>query len=187
MNIADWLSDRLGLRPVELTSPLSLDICRTKLQDAIDAPLKSFGRRPVIGRIEAANLTARKRIFYKNSFQTRLAADLSQGEGGTRILCRFSMHPFVVAFAAIWLVIAVLIGCVIFVFSGLSLLGLTTLRLRPPEIAWLGLVVPVVMPFLGFAMARFGLYLARGERQFLIDFLSETLAAHPVREALQTA
>jgi hypothetical protein len=63
------------------------------------------------------------------------------------------------------------------------LMSLITLILDPqnaPKGTWAGALLPplIVVFFLG--MVRVGRYLARGERDFLIDFLRRTVGAQDV-------
>ena len=131
----------------------------------------------MIGRIAGTKLRARKRILYGNSFQTRLSADMAEQVGQTYVRCRFSMHPLVTAFLAVWFGGVVLIGGTA---SVVSLLALTSARPRVPTGTWLGILVPIAMLVFGFGLVRSGQYLARHERRFLIAFVRDTLEATPL-------
>jgi hypothetical protein len=132
--------------------------------------------------MDGVRLHARKRLWYRNSFQTRLSADL-KGEGGqTRIYCRISMHPLVAAFMAVWLTFVVLIGGVVVIESMVALAS----EAQTPKEVWLGVGVPPLLLAFGFGLLRFGRYLARGERQFLIDFVGQTVGARDVRSEITT-
>ncbi len=141
----------------------------------MDNPFTIFGGRPVIGRIAGTKLRARKRIWYRNSFQTQLTADLAEQAGQTTIRCRFSMHPLVTAFMAVWF------GGVVLTGSGtlvMSLVALAYAQSGAPPGTWLGILIPTVMLVFAVGLLRFGRYLARDEQQFLLAFVRDTLGAN---------
>src|SRR5438445_577541 len=90
-----------GVR-TELYSLLSVDECRQRLKASTDSPWMLFGSKPVVGRSGAGSFRGHKRIGYRNSFQTYAMVSLKAEKTGTRITCRFCMHPIVTAFMAIW-------------------------------------------------------------------------------------
>jgi hypothetical protein len=57
---------------------------------------------------------------------------------------------------------------------------------QTPKEVWLGVGVPPLLLAFGFGLLRFGRYLARGERQFLIDFVGQTVGACDVRSEITT-
>ena len=169
---------------VELASPLTLEDCRHRLKDEMDDPFRLFGKKKIIGRIGDHRLSARKRIRYRNSFQTVLRAGLDEQFGQTRFHCRFSMHPFVIAFMTVWFGFIGL-GCLaalihVAVRSGQS--GKT----YPTDLAsaLAGGLIPAGMFVFGIFMVRFCRYLARDEQSFLIDFLQTTVDAKPAETPL---
>jgi hypothetical protein len=131
--------------------------------------------RPLIGRIRGSRLRARKRTFwYRNSFQTYLSAELVADGSETRIRCRFGMHPFVIAFSVVWL-------CAATSLCGVALLHFGNSRQASPD-AWPGIAVCLLLPAFGWGIVCFGRYLARGEKQFLTDFIRQTLNAMPTEQ-----
>lgn len=136
-----------------------------------------FGSKPVLGHIGASTLIARKRIGFSNSFQTRLTANISPTPRGVEIQCRFGMAPIVTAFMLIWFAGVVLIGGAMMILAIIALLsGHVSGPLGYPGLA-LFIVAPPLMICFGIGLVRFGRWLARDERQFLIDFVKVTLAA----------
>ena len=133
-----------------------------------------FGSRPVIGRVTESSIRLRKRIGYRNSFQTFLTATLRWEAGATVISGKVNMHRFVQVFMFIWFTGAVLIGGPMFVVSIASLIPGSTHQM--PN-AWMGVVMPPVIVASGYGLVRFGRYLARNEAGFLKDFLMRTLDA----------
>src|SRR5258708_27002427 len=71
-----------------LRSPLPVEGCLQRLRSEVDEGWSSaFGGHAVGGRIGAASLRLRKRIRYRNSFQTGLSAKLAEADGGTSLDC----------------------------------------------------------------------------------------------------
>jgi hypothetical protein len=146
-------------------SPLSLQACRERLDAAIDSPWMLFGTKSVIGTAQTGRLIARKRKFYRNSFQTRLVARMEEVPDGTRITCHYGMHPLAAIFMVIWLGFATLIAAAFLVHI---------LKTGGADWNWVG-VVPFAMPVFGYAMLRFGKYLARDEAYYLSEFVITTV------------
>jgi hypothetical protein len=165
---------------VELLSPLPIEECHLLLEAAMDTlwPWDYFGSRLVAGRISGSKLFARKQVGYKNLFQTRLSADTLEQDGRTLIRCRFSLHPFTRTFQVLWFAGVLLICGPIFV---MSLLTLAEAPSRGPAGKWEGVFVPIGMFVFSVGNYWFGRYLARNERQFLIAFVCDTLAATPLQ------
>ena len=161
---------------MELLSPLPLQECLERLKAAIDSPPALFGRWPVVGRVRGSALHARRRVRYANHFQTRLSAELEEQDGGTLIRCRFSIHPAVAVFTALWFGAAILIGGMIF-FGSLAVLADASDGAGSGT--WFGLGIPVMLLAFGAGVVALGRYLARGERDVLLAFLRETLRAQP--------
>ena len=163
----------------ELMLPCSIEeLCR-RLTARMDRSF--FGTRPVIGRIRGTRLTARKRIWYRNSFQTRLSAELIDRANQTLVCCSFSMHPLVMAFMAMWFVFLALVGGAIFIQS---LIMLTSAPSRATGSILIGAVVPVAMLLFGAGGLVLGRWLARDEQAFLLNFVRTVGArasniAHP--------
>jgi hypothetical protein len=80
-------------------------------------------------------------------------------------------------FCVVWLVGVVLIGGAIFVGSSVSLIGSPV---AASQGSWVGLIVPPFMVAFFVALLSFGRYLARDERDFLLQFLHRIIGAHRV-------
>jgi hypothetical protein len=166
---------------IQLLTPLTPTECALRLTAAIDAERSAFfslagllGSKPVAGRVTESSLRLRKRIGYRNSFQSFLTATMQQELGGTVISGEVGMHPFVRVSMFIWFGGVILIGGTIFAASISSMIfGSGSLR----QNAWLGAVIPPVMLAFGYGLIRFGRYLARHDARFLTDFLIQTLDA----------
>jgi hypothetical protein len=161
---------------IQLLSPLTPAECVSRLTAVIDterlASSSWSGSRPVVGRVTDSSLRLRKRIRYRNSFQSFLTATMRPEAGGTLISGEVAMHPFVRAFMLIWLSGVLFIGGTMF----LATVGSMAIASGSHhQNAWMGVVIPPVMLAFGFGLVCFGRYLARDEGRFLTDFLSRTL------------
>ena len=99
---------------IELVTPLSRAECVERLRENVSEPF--YGQGSVFGRIKETTLWIEQRIGYRNSFKTRLMADLVEGSKGTRILCRVGMRPIVFWFVSAWLVLVT--GGLLFIDRG---------------------------------------------------------------------
>ncbi len=158
----------LGWREAALTSPLTPGECQRRLREVIDGRGTLFGNRPVIGSVGDGRASLRRRTWYRNSFQTVLAVNLEADGSHTLLKCRSGMSPYVVGFMGVWFAIVVLIGAVAGT-AGVAVQGTP----------WIMAAAPLFMFAFGAAMVVFGRYLARGEHDFLMDFLLKTTDARP--------
>lgn len=164
---------------IQLLSPLTPAECVSRLAGVIDterSAIFSLARsRPVVGRVTDSFLRLRKRIRYRNSFQSFLTATMRPEAGGTLISGEVAMHPFVRVFMFMWLGGVLLIGGTMFLATvGSMVIGSGSHH----QNAWMGVVIPPVMLAFGFGLVCFGRYLAREEARFLKDFLIRTLDVH---------
>ncbi len=159
---------------LDLVSPLPLPECVRRLRAEVDSMWTFFGKRPLVGRVDDHWLRVARRIRYRNSFQTWMSARLSAEGGGTRLRCRFGMHPLVTVFMAAWF------GFVLMLGGPASVVVLVKLVAAPAPTAageWLLALIPVWMLAIGSAMVGIGRWLARGERRYLIEFLRQSVEA----------
>ncbi len=176
---------------IELFSPLPPIECAARLASAIDCERSAlisfssiFGSKPIAGKVTETSLRLRKRIGYRNSFQNFLTATMRPEGTGTVISGEFAMHPIVRVFMTIWFGGVILIGGTMFIGTiGGFLFGLAP----HGDNAWIGVVVPPLMLLFGFALVRFGSYLARDEARFITDFLLQVLNANdtPISQEMQ--
>ncbi len=159
---------------IRLFTLLTPSECASRLKIAIDTDWRLFGSKPVVGKVTESSLCLRKRIGYRNSFQSVLTATMQREAGDTVLSGKVAMGSFVRAFMFIWFGGLLLIGGTIFVVAIASMISGSSNRQHD---AWLGLVVPPAMLVFGYGLVRFGRYLARDEARFLTDFLIQTLDA----------
>ena len=169
---------------VELVSPIPIDECCRFLRAEMDGPLDIFGTRPVIGRIRGTKFRVRKRIWRWYTFfyttplaHTRLTADMTGRAGLTHISCRLSMHLLAKTFMAIWIGGFVLFG------GGFLVVFLARLVFGPPQasadIWFVTVLFPIGALVLTVTVVATLQHLALVERQFLLDFVRDTLKANP--------
>jgi hypothetical protein len=156
---------------VELVSPLSREECEARLRAATDRDglLSCFGSRQVVGRVSGGSVRLRKRIGYRNSFQTFLIGSLKGRDGATIFRGRAGMHPFVTGFMAVWFSLLVLIGGAAF---AAAVGGLIAGQGQP-----LGAIIPPLMLVFGVGLVCFGRWLARSEEAYLIAFVADAIDA----------
>jgi hypothetical protein len=169
MGLMRWL----GYQTDELVSPLSIIECTNRLRLAAQSEWAIFGTGPVVGKVGEKSFRLRKRLkmMTRNSFQTYLFARLSSEGMSTRLTCRFGMHPFVIAFMIVWFS-GVTAGAAGSLVSGLRHHSNGAMPSAVTLVPWGMVVFGIVLVGVGRAMAR-------GERQFLLDFLRQTVDARP--------
>jgi hypothetical protein len=137
------------------------------------------GSKPLVGRLTETSFYIRKRISYRNSFQSLLTATIRPDAAGTAICGKIAIHPFVRVFMLLWFLIAgtMLIASLAPLF-GFDKAGQNT-AMAP--------VIPLLMLAFGFVLVFFGRYVARDEARFLIDVLIRTLDARAEPRGLRDA
>jgi hypothetical protein len=84
-------------KTIKFFTPLSVEECYRRIKDSLATPFLSyFESKPIAGSITRSGMRIRKRIGYRNSFQTELNAQIkSRGNGseicGTFVLKRCNM------------------------------------------------------------------------------------------------
>lgn len=172
--------DLIRRQQVQFFSPHSPADCVSRLRAAVNSEaffdLSSwFGTMPVSGRVSESSLRLRKRIWYRNDFQSFLYATMQPETGGTVIFGKVGLHPFTTVFICIWLGVAVLMCGTVLTPSIRSFFA------HPDAVhqeTWVGCVVPIIMPVFGIGLVWFGRFLARNEDRFLTEFLVQTLDAN---------
>lgn len=174
----------------ELFSVFSPTQCVDRLSTAISfRPLNNpfFWRgcsKPVLGEVTAKSIYLQRRINGRNSFQTVLLATMHPTQGGTAIMCKFSIHPATRMVTWVWCASAVLIGGPVFLYLAGGMLSGT---IKWNEL-WDG-SYSIELMSLGFFVAYALMYLlgrgtANGEDEFLKQFLMQTLEANEVTRRL---
>ena len=143
---------------IEIFSPLPSAECAARLASAIDversvlfSSAALFGSKPVIGQATESSLRLRKRINYRNSFQSFLFGIMRPQQGGTLISCTFAMHPMVRAFMFIWFGILAVVGATLTFATVKGVLISSDGNRHSP----MGIIIPLAMLIFGFALIRF--------------------------------
>lgn len=153
-----------------LRSPLPRAELTRRLHAHVSPGWAVFSGKPVMGHVGEGHLWLRMRgtVFSRNSMQPYLYAHLSDDGGGTRLDCRFKLHPVTLAFFVAWLLMLV------FVFRGMDM------ALSGPGTEMLGGMAPVVLVAVAAAAAGIiltGRYFARNDRAALLQFLKDEVGA----------
>ena len=167
-----------------LRTDFETDQCRRRLIESIDPERRTIfalsgykGSRPVIGWIDGYQFYLHKRKNWHNDFAPLFYGNLLPKDRGTIIEGYFDVQRWVKLFIRFWFGGVVLLGSPIFV---LSLLELLQGRKHVEGDPLIGLFVPPCMVLFGVLLPKFGLWLARHEEQFILQFLQTTLLARTV-------
>jgi hypothetical protein len=166
-------------RTIVLHSTLSADQCRERLRANTDEQRRTLsslsgyrGRNPVLCQIDGERFRLQKRRYYRNDFAPNFYGGIQPWGSSARIEGYFGPPRWAVIFLRIWLGAAVLFTlpvawvCVRRLLSGGSQDG-----------DYVGLLVPLLFVAFGTLMPRFGDWLGRNEKTFLLQFMQTTLAA----------
>lgn len=66
----------------------------------------SYGPAMFLGTVEGSNFEIERAIQYRNSFLPQVRGTVRQAANGCTISMTMALHPFVLAFAAVWLSLA---------------------------------------------------------------------------------
>ena len=153
------------MRFFDLMTPLSRREVLERLRHDVGTGWFS-GDEPVMGRVSDRSFSLRKRIGYRNSFQTNLRGRYVEEKDGTRIKCYAGMHPFVIVFMTVWF--------------ALVLSSTAATVLAGAEVAARSAVFVWGLPIFAIVLIGVGRYIARNERAELVAFLEDVIDASPV-------
>jgi hypothetical protein len=156
----------------DLVSPLAREECVRHLRANTESPWVPavFSKKPVAGDVGDTWFSLRKHIAYRNPFQPLLSGDLLDEGGRTRVRCDLDkIRLSVIAFMVLWFGFVLIIGGRMAVMSAIRAGALAA--------AWPDIVPLAIMLAGGAAFVGLGLFLARNEQRFLLDFLRDTIAA----------
>lgn len=149
----------------QMLAPMPAEAFVERLRTIVDSDWRFFGNRPAVGRVDSHRLRIRKRIGYRNSFQAVLTAEIVPQGGTTLLRCRLGEMAFVRGFALVWIALA----------GGMAALIVTaSIGNSVPMPALLGVAA---MPFFGIGIVWFGRRLARGEAEWLLDWMRQETGA----------
>lgn len=148
-----WRGETIVIR-----SPLPPTHVLSALADQVDPMFTLIGKRPASGHVGARGGWLRKRIRYRNSFQTILRFKVEAGGAGSRITCHIAAPWFARIFMVLWFLGVILIGG-----GG----GLSAVQARDAT----AILVPSVMLAGGGLLIGFSRWLARDEAAWLLDLM----------------
>lgn len=180
MRLNGWArSNPFAVRRRRLRTTVSPAICQERLRALLAHPLAvvPFRERPISGRVSDEGFVIRRFLPYRNPFQTEVVGQFMRRQNWTDIALRLGLAHWVRVATALWFV-----GWVLFAASAVasSLLALPPSR---PDLLQSGvrtIVVAGVMVAFGAMVACLGRFLARGEEDFLVRLLKQTLEAEEV-------
>ena len=162
----------------DLVTKIPRTECERRLHQAVASEWSLVSASGVVGSVGADAIRLHKRIYYRNSFQQYLHGKLSDcADGGTRIHCEFRelpLLPFVILAGVIALIAA---GATLFMAVSHS----AQLQAVPLAAMLAPLAVIPLLAIVGSLAVFIGRWAARGDRQFLLDFLRRTLDASDSR------
>jgi len=165
-----------------LQSVFGADQCVARLREATDEQhrtLFSFsgyrGSKPVLSRVDGYNFQLQKRRYYRNDFAPNFYGVVVPWGSGARIEGRFGPPRWSQFFLRIWLGFAVLISIPV----GISALHNAADHGLHHADAYVGLLISLVLILAGLLAPRFGDWLGRNEKAFLLQFLETSLGARP--------
>jgi hypothetical protein len=143
---------------IELVSHMPRAQCVERLRERVGG--RYAMHRSFFGRVTETAFWVEQRLNYRNSFKTRLRADLVEDVKGTRIRCQVGVQPLVFWFMAVW-------------FSGVVSALFFVLVTSSGSAA-----APLLQMFVfGVALVAFGRFIARNQQETLIEFVSNSLDA----------
>jgi len=164
---------------IDLLSPYRPEECARRLRTVTDPRRRARNNNPVIGTVTDARLRVRRRLAYRNSFQTFMFGTLERDGDGTLLRCRFGMHPAAVAFLIVWFCF-VIIGLGIGLAVAFDLFGVDHGINKP---LWPAAVIPVFMAVFALVWLKLSRRLAEEDEMFMIELLRFSLDAELTPES----
>ncbi|MGE0668297.1 MAG: hypothetical protein AB7O49_17210 [Sphingomonadales bacterium] len=168
---------------IDLLSPYRPDECARRLRMVTDPRRRFRGNNPLIGTITDAVLTLRRRLAYRNWFQTFMFGTMEREGEGARLHVRFGMHPAAVVFLIVWFT-TVIIGLGVGLVVALDLFGIDH-GVRGP--LWPAAIVPVLMAVFAMVWLKMSRRLAEEDELFMIELLRFSLDAELAPESRRAA
>jgi hypothetical protein len=166
-------------RIILMESTLSTEQCWQRLRTQTDEQRRALfalsgyaGERPVLSRIEGDQFQLQKRRYYRNDFAPNFYGTIRAWGNTARVEGHFGPPRWVMRFWKIWLAAAV-----VFTLPPIVIV-LQKLPRDIPRISMLaGLLAPLSLIALGLLLPRFGEWLGRNEKIFLLQFMETMFSA----------
>jgi hypothetical protein len=132
------------------------------------------GDRPILGEVGQDKFRLQKRRYSRNDFAGHFYGTFEPEPGGTRIQGYFAPPRWARYFMRVWLAFAVLCGVPIFVGT---LRDVLTGGNGGSGDAWVGLVVPPLLIFVGTGLPMLTRRFGRSDRRYMVEFVQHAAAA----------
>lgn len=169
----------MAAETIDLLSPYRPEECVRRLRMVSDPRRSSRGNSPLIGAITDTTLRLRRRLAYRNSFQTFLFATMERQGDGTLLHCRFGMHPAAVVFLIVWFSF-VIIGLGVGLAVAFDLFGIDHGIDKP---LWPAAIIPVFMSVFALVWLKLSRRLAEEDEVFMIELFRFSLDAELTPES----
>ncbi len=164
---------------IVLQSTLSVDQCLERLRSNTDEQRRTLfsfsgyrGKNPVLSRIQGDKIQLQKRRYYRNDFAPNFYGSIQPWGSAARIAGYFGPPRWTVIFLRVWLGAAMLFTLPV---AWVSLRRMLNGGFDPS--VTMGVGMPLFFLAFAFLLPRFGDWLGRNEKTFLLEFLETTLAA----------
>jgi len=152
-----------GGRTATLRTRLDAEAVAANLAAGMDSPFTMFGHMPVVGDVDLTRATVRRRIPYRNSFQTVVEAIYEPQGAGMLIRCRSRLHLMTTVMLGFWAVGFVLIA---------GNVAIAALKGRVEGGPW-WILMPLLFAACVLVLIWVGRWFARGEFDYLVDYIAE--------------
>jgi hypothetical protein len=167
---------RLLVEKRRFVSPLARSEVKRRVGEALDPMFSPFGSKPAQGYVKDDGAVVRRRIRYRNTFQTMARMkfhDQGHAQGtGTRIEADYGAAILVIALAAAWAMVVIAMATGFFVVQQ---------RAQPPVDDTMMILPFILFPIvfvIGFTLTILFLKsAARADKAFLDEFITRTLDA----------
>jgi hypothetical protein len=163
---------------IVLQSGLSAELCIARLRETTDEQHRTFfglsgyrGSKPILSQIQGNNFKLQKRRYYRNDFAPNFYGAITSWGSSARIEGAFGPPRWTVIFSRFWIAFMVLVSVPVAIAS--------FVRVQPshPNDAYISVFVPLLLVASAFFAPKFGDWLGRNEKTFILQFLETTLQA----------
>ncbi|MEN3976971.1 hypothetical protein [Emcibacter sp. SYSU 3D8] len=169
----------MGSETVDLLSPYRPEECARRLRTVTDPGRRFRGNNPLVGMIADGALRVRRRLAYRNWFQTYMFGVMERTGDGTLLHCRFGLHPAALIFLIVWFSF-VIIGVGVGLAVALDLFGVNQ-GIKGP--LWPAAIVPIIMAVFALVWLKLSRRLAEEDELFMIELMRFSLDAEVTPEA----
>jgi len=159
-------------------SSLTPDAFSEALRRAIDPEHRALrlsgyeGDRPIHGEVKGNTFRLQKRRISNNDFAGHFFGTAEPEPGGCKIEAYFAPRLWARYFMRFWVAFAVITGVPLLVSS---LREVVAHGMGDDQ--WVGILVPLVLIFVGTVLPRWTQRFGRGDRRMMIEFVSQVGAA----------